>query len=146
MKKHKIKVNNKLKDRGGVLLGEADVEKKKIQINVKAHKGNLASLASTVKHELMHVKHPKMTEKEVYKRTAQTKISQPEQVKLLAKLPIRALNYKVGMVKRMLKMGKGDFAPGALIEKAKAQKVAQNNAESDNSISREEKVTIMGAM
>ena len=80
-------------------LGKTDFDSKnrptKITIDVKKHKGDKAELASTIKHELMHVKYPKMTEKEVYKKTAKTKIPQSEQSKLLAKLKIKS-NFKPG--------------------------------------------------
>lgn len=99
----------------------------KIKINIKDHykKGKLdkSELASTVKHELMHVKHPKMTEKQVYKKTAKTKIPLHEQSKLLAKLRRKKLNYKVGSLKRKLKMKRSDkIEPGTLINRARAFK------------------------
>lgn len=99
--KYKISVNNKLKGS----LGQMDPKTNKIEINVRAHKRrgrvDKAELASTIKHEMMHVKHPKMTEKQVYKRTAKTKIGPQERAQLLAKL------YKVD-----------SSEPGAIYEKA----------------------------
>lgn len=96
----------------------------KVEINVRAHrrKGKVdkAELASTIKHELMHVKHPKMTEKQVYKRTAKTKIPYAEQQKLLSKLRNKKINYKLGATKRKLGIKRGEKTePGALISKSK---------------------------
>ncbi len=97
----KLAVNNKMKG----ALGKAEFKKNtptgKIEINVKAHKGDKAELASTIKHEILHVKHPKMTEKEVYKRSAKTKIPPQEQTRLLRKLGVAP-----------------DFKPGELINAA----------------------------
>lgn len=111
-KKYKISVNNKLKG----ALGQMDPKTNEIQINVKKHKGDKAELASTIKHELMHVKKPKATEKEVYKATRKTKIPPAEQSKLISKLRHKRLNYKLGAVKRKLKF-KGDINPGDLIKR-----------------------------
>lgn len=95
MKKYKISIDNKLKGS----LGEMNPKTNNIKINVQAHKkdGKLdkAELASTIKHELMHVNKPKATEKEVYKATRKTKISPSEQSKLLAKLGSRQ-GFKTG--------------------------------------------------
>ncbi len=108
--KKKISINNKLKG----ALGQMDTKTNKIQINVKKHKKNgkldKAELASTIKHELMHVKHPKMTEKEVYKRTAKTKIPLKEQSKLIAKLKHapKMSNQKMGAIKRKLDIKRGE--------------------------------------
>lgn len=64
MLKRKIKINNHLK-----AYGQEDDKTGQIEINVKKHKGNKAELADTIKHELLHQKHPKMHEKTVYKKT-----------------------------------------------------------------------------
>ncbi len=113
-----ISVNNKLKG----ALGSSEFKGKKatgkIQINVKKHKGDLRELASTVKHEMMHVRRPNATEKEVYKATAKTKIGPMEQKNLLSKLRMKSLNYKTGSLKRKFKMGKEKVEPGDLIRKA----------------------------
>ncbi len=86
-KKAKLVVNNKMKGAlGASEFKKGNVPTGKIEINVKAHKGDRAELASTIKHELMHVKKPNATEKEVYKATAKTKISPKEQTSLIAKL------------------------------------------------------------
>lgn len=111
----------------------------KVKINVKEHKKDgrvdKAELASTIKHELLHVKYPKMTEKEVYKRTAKTKIPQMEQSKLLAKLPSRPVDKKVESLKRKFKMNPEEkVVPGTFINKINAQK----------ELSRKEKVSFMG--
>lgn len=130
-KKFKIKVNNKLKG----ALGSSDFKKGniptgKIQINVKAHKGDKAELASTIKHEMMHVKKPKATEKQVYKATAKTKISEAEQNKLIAKLRMGKINQKAGAIKRKFKMGNAPTKPGDMISKMNEQKrsnITRNN-------------------
>ncbi len=111
-KKYKIVVNNKLRGDYGAMSPKTN----KIEVNVKAHKGDKAELASTLAHEILHVKHPKMTEKEVYKRTAKTKISPQEQTKLLAKLRRKKHNYKVGALKRKFKLGPGKREPGDFIK------------------------------
>lgn len=114
-KRVKLKVNNKMK-KG---LGRMDTRTGQIEINVKAHRGDKRELASTIKHELMHVKHPKMTEKEIYKRTAKTKIDPREQAQLLSKLRDKKINYRAGAAKRTLKYKtRGSFEPGSLISKA----------------------------
>ncbi len=70
----KMKVDNKM--RGA--FGETDYEEKTVRINKKRHKNKQAlkefakkdqSLLNTIAHELKHVKHPKMTEKNVRKET-----------------------------------------------------------------------------
>lgn len=122
--KVKVMVDNKIKGSLGAseFRGKGRPNDKKptgkILINVKAHKGDRAELASTIKHELMHVQNPKMTEREVYKRTAKTKISPMEQSKLLAKLRHKRFHYKTGAVKRKLKL-KGEVSAGELINKSR---------------------------
>ena len=142
-KKFKIVVNNKLRGDFGAMNPRTN----KVEVNLRAHKKNgkiyKAELASTIRHELLHVKHPKMTEKEVYKRSAKTKLSPSEQSHYLAKLRNKTLNYKVGAAKRKLKLN-GELKPGELISNMNSQKAAQHKAKSDNSISREERVAIMG--
>lgn len=114
IKKFKIGVNNKLKG----ALGQMDPKTNVVEINVKAHKGNRAELASTIKHELMHVKHPKMTEKEVYKKTAKTKIPPMEQTQLISKLRNKKLHYKQGSLKRRFKMDRSEkVEPGTFLTK-----------------------------
>ena len=113
--KNKVVVNNKLKGS----LGETDMKTKRIEINVKKHKGDKAELASTIKHELTHVKHPKMTEREVYKKTAKTKIDPEEQRRLLAKLRMGKIEQRVGIIKKKLDMKSGPVEPGALYERAR---------------------------
>ncbi len=143
-KKPKIIVNNKLKG----ALGSSEFTGKgkkmkptgKIEINVTAHKGDKKELASTIKHEMMHVKNPKMTEKEVYKRTAKTKISPQEQSKLLVKLRHKKLNYKVGAVKRKFKMS-GDTKPGDLISKMNESKISRVT---NNSPVSQKRISILG--
>lgn len=112
----------------------------KIHINVKKHKGDKAELASTIKHELMHVKHPNATEKEVYKATAKTKIPPAEQNKLIAKLRMKNLNQKSGAIKRSMGMGKAKMNPGDMIAKANEMK---SNIKSKSTISKQ-RLAIMG--
>ncbi len=118
-KKYKIGVNNKLKG----ALGQMDPDTNEIEINVKKHKGDRAELASTIKHELMHVKHPKMTEREVYKKTAKTKISPMEQTQLISKLRNKKLHYKQGSLKRKFKMDRNEkVEPGTFLTKYNGSK------------------------
>lgn len=138
--KMKIGVNNRMKD----ALGKSEYIDKhptgKISINVKAHGGDKAELASTIKHEMLHVKYPKMTEKEVYKRSAKTKILPMEQSKLLAKLQRKRVNYKLGAVKRKYKVGPEQREPGFFINKLKQ---SDSKSESPKGISKL-KLSIMG--
>lgn len=83
------RVKNKLKGALGVTHFEKDKGKlkaTKVHINVKAHKGDRKELASTIKHEMLHVKNPNMTEKEVYKRSKKTRIGLTEQERLIRML------------------------------------------------------------
>jgi len=80
-KKLKFKTDNRMG-----WLGEYNEKKHTIKINKKRHKGDKKELASTIKHELMHAKHPKMWEKTVYKKTCKSKLMQSEVKKLLSKL------------------------------------------------------------
>ena len=63
MKKWKRKVDNRMRWQG-----ETDTDKKVIKINKKKSKKK-TSIIDTIAHEEMHVKHPKMHEKTVYKKT-----------------------------------------------------------------------------
>jgi hypothetical protein len=129
-KKLRLKINNKMRG----ILGRTDTDTNRIEINVKKHKGDRAELASTIKHELMHQKHPHMTEKKVYKKTAKTKIPYGEQQRLLAKLRHKTSNYKKGALKRKFKMKKSEkVSAGSFINKANEKK-----------LSRKERVSIMG--
>lgn len=144
-KKYKIVVKNGMRDKHGFILGQTDPKTNRIAINVKArpHKDK-RELASTIKHEIMHVKHPKMTEKEVYKRTRKTKISPAEQSELLKKLHRHKLNSRVGGLKRRLKMKREDeVVPGAMINRAKemSQKAAQPSGGTSTPLV---KVAVMG--
>lgn len=135
-----------MKDKHGVILGNTDPKTKRISINVKAkpHKDK-RELASTIKHELMHVTHPKLTEKQVYKRTRKTKISPQEQSELLKKLHRHKLNSRVGGLKSRLKMKREDeVVPGALINRAK--ELSQKAKEQSSGVSAALKVAIMGAV
>lgn len=115
-KKAKISVNNKLKG----TYGQMDPKTNKVEINVRAHKkhGKLdtAELASTMKHELLHVKHPKMTEKEVYSKSAKTKIGPEEKAKLLVRLRGARITKKVNSLRKKYKVDGSE--PGAIYKKA----------------------------
>ena len=121
-KKFKIVINNKLKKGVGATSFDKNNKPLGVEINVKKHKGDKRELASTIKHELLHVKHPKMTEREVYKKSAKTKISPMEQSKLISKLRTKAINQKEGAIKRKFKMGNAPTQPGDLITKMNEQK------------------------
>lgn len=114
--KYKIVANNKLKG----ALGAMNPRTNKIEINVKAHKGDKRELASTIKHEMLHVKHPNMTEKQVYKKSAKTKLSPAEQSKMVAKLRMKRINYRGGAIKRKFKMDSKSTKPGDMFNKMKS--------------------------
>lgn len=122
LKRAKIVINNRLKGSYGAMNPKTN----KVEISIKAHKkhGKLdrAELASTVKHELLHVSKPKLTEKQVYKKTAKTKISEGEQNKLIAKLRRKTTHYKVGAYKRKFKLGRRNLQPGELFNQSRSQK------------------------
>lgn len=128
-RKLSIVINNKLKGSYGATSFKGN-KPKKIEINVKSHRGDRAELASTIKHELLHVKHPKMTEKETYKRSRKTKINPYEQNNLISKLRMKTLNYKGGSIKRKFKMGKVETKPGEFISRVNENK--QSRIISDN--------------
>lgn len=121
VKKMKLVVNNKLKGALGASQFTKDNKPTgKIEINVKKHKGDKRELASTIKHEMLHVKHPKMTEKDAYKKSKKTAISPMEQNKLIAKLRMKKINYKMGAIKRKFKVAPSEnIEPGTLINKSK---------------------------
>lgn len=133
MKRVPIIVSHKKTQKMGETHWNPALSKKKavkVVIYKKAHykKGKLdkAELASTVKHELLHVKNPKLTEKEVYKKTAKTKITPSEQTKLLAKLRTKKINYQVGTIKRKFKMKSSEGnKPGDLINASRLKKAVQ---------------------
>lgn len=144
MRKAKLIVKNKMRGALGMSFFDKNNNPSgKIHINVKKHKGDKAELASTIKHELMHVKHPNATEKEVYKATAKTKIPPAEQNKLIAKLRMKNINQKQGAVKRKFKMGKEPTKPGDLISKMNESK--KSNIKSNNSSTpKVQRIAIMG--
>lgn len=104
--KPKFRINNKMK-----ALGRMDTKTNVIEINKKKHKGDKKELADTIKHELTHVKHPKMKEKQVYKST--DKMTSGERQRMLSKL--KGLHYKQGSLKRKYKMGRTATQPGDFI-------------------------------
>jgi hypothetical protein len=142
-KKYKMKVDNSL----GESFGEMNPDTNEIKINLKAHhkKGKLdvAELASTIKHEMMHVEKPHATEKEVYKATAKTKISPAEQMALVSKLKRKSINYKSGALKRKFKMGRVDTKPGDFINQMNKNKI-KRKINNNQSIPRKEMISIMG--
>lgn len=119
-KKTKLVINNHIKS-----YGQVDMDSHKVEVNVKKHKGDKKQLADTIKHELLHIKHPAMKEKDVYKKTGT--ISRKEQDALLAKLRTKKLNYKSGAIKRKLHIHKGEKTePGTFI--SRLHKVALEGA------------------
>lgn len=106
-KKPTLVVNNKLKEYGNEQGG-------RIEINVKKHKGNKAELADTIHHELLHKKHPKATEKVIRKKTKidMSNMSYAEKEALTKKLRHKKLNYKIGAIRRHLKIQPGNVEPG----------------------------------
>ncbi len=115
-KKVSLRVNNKIKEYGNEQGG-------KIEINVRKHRGDKAELADTIRHEMLHAKHPKASEKSIQKKTKvdMSKMSYPEKEALTKKLRHKALNYKVGAIKRKLKMKPGNVEPGTYINQAKSK-------------------------
>ncbi len=107
--------------------GNKPTGKIKVYLHKHVKKGKLdkAELASTIKHELMHFNNPKMTEKEIYKKTAKTKIPMSEQAKLLKKLKMTP-----------------DFKPGDLISKVNESKDSIRN-QSNETVSKT-RLSIMG--
>ena len=95
MKKPIIKVNNHLKGDWGTT-DTPPGKRPLIQINLKKHKEDpfkkrytyKQSVADTMVHELMHARHPRMTEKTVYKKTARKmrSVSKAEVEKLYNKI------------------------------------------------------------
>ena len=111
-KSPKIKINNHIKAFGEEQNGV-------ITINKKKHRGDKAEEADTLYHELLHAKHPKMTEKETYKKTrkAMKEMSYAEKEKLAAKVRNKKIHYSSGSLKRKFKMGRGNVEPGAFLKK-----------------------------
>ena len=87
-KGYKVLIDNSLKDeKGKPIYGETDTAKKTVKINLKENKKSKkrGELSDTLAHEFGHVKNSRLSEKQVYKRTA--KISQKQKSKLLKYLP-----------------------------------------------------------
>jgi hypothetical protein len=87
-KGYKVLIDNSLKDeKGKPIFGETDTKKRTIKINVKHNKQSKkrGELADTISHELLHAKTPRLSEKQVYKRTA--KLPAKQKVKNLKYLP-----------------------------------------------------------
>lgn len=143
-KKKKVPiVKKKLKGALGITHFDKKNKAIKIEINTKhkQHKDK-AELASTIKHELYHAKYPKATEKETYKATRKSKISQAEQNTLIAKLRTKTLNYKGGAIKRKFKMGRNEAKPGDMISKMNESK--QSNIKSKSNNLSKQKLAIYG--
>ncbi len=138
--KAKIRIKNGLRDKIGTKMGDSDMKTGVVRINVRAHKKDKRDLASTIKHELLHVKHPKMTEKQAYKRSKKTSIGPEEQSKLLAKLKRKSVNYKVGVLKRKYKLGRGDTKPGEFINRINNKRAT----ETEKAMPSKEKVAFAG--
>lgn len=119
MKKAKFKVNNKMK-----AYGQMDPKTNNIEVNLKKHRGDKRELADTIKHEMLHVKHPKASEKEVTK-LSQPELSRKEQDQLIAKIRMKKINQKMGAIKRKYKMDPADNSPGSLIKKSNESKLTK---------------------
>lgn len=112
-RKIRISVNNSLKEFG-------NEEGGKIQINVKKHKGDKAELSDTIHHEILHAKHPQASEKAIQKKTKidMSKMTYSEKEKLASKVRMKKINYKIGSIKRKLKVSRQDkVEPGDMINK-----------------------------
>lgn len=103
----------------------------RISVDVKKHKGDKKELADTIKHELMHAKHPKMQEKTV-RKAMKKPMSNSEQTKLVQKVQRKSTNYKAGAFKRMLKTVSNE--PGALITRMNEQKSSKALTKKDVAI------------
>src|ERR1700735_3911240 len=77
-KGYKVLVSNSLK-----AFGQTDTKKKVVKINVKKSKstGKKGELSDTIAHDFVHVRNPRLSEKQTYKRTS--KIPQKQKSKLL---------------------------------------------------------------
>lgn len=112
MKKIKFKIDNRMKaygtEQGGL-----------ITINKKKHKGDKAELANTILHEKLHVKHPQAKEKTIQKKAkvATENMSYAEKAKLIAKIRMKNIHRKEGVLKKKFKMAPGQVEPGAYISK-----------------------------
>lgn len=112
-KKAKIVVNNKMK-----AYGQMDPKTNKVEINVAKHKGDKTELANSIHHELLHVKHPSMSEKDVANKADRDTIqmSPAEKNALVAKVRGKKLHYKQGAMKRKFKLGRMEAKPGTFID------------------------------
>lgn len=116
VKKYKVVLNNHLRGSFGAMNPKTNL----IEINKKAHHGDKKELASTIAHEIMHVKHPNATEKQVYKKTAKTKLNPDEQRRMLEKLKGARREKGVKRMKRKLKINpNADVNPGDLYNRSK---------------------------
>lgn len=127
-KKAKVVVNNHMK-----AYGQMDPKTNVVEINKKKHKGDKTELADTIHHELLHVKHPNMKEREVKDKATREvdQMSQSEKDRLIAKVRMKGINQRRGALKRKYKMSASEDAPGAIISKF-------------NDLPRKERVSVMG--
>ena len=88
-KKPKFKKDNKMR-----AFGQTDVKTGVIKINKRLiknnpdHKKRHPELADTIYHETLHIKHPKMTERSIRKKTTKDvkRMSRKQKAKLYAKI------------------------------------------------------------
>ena len=137
MKRTKLIIKNKMRGAlGKTYFGNDNKPTGKVHINVKKHKGDLAELASTIKHELLHVAQPNLTEKQVYKRTAKTKIPLSEQKQLLAKIGLKTKIVEKELV--------SDRKPGDLLKQYNEKKLSKTGPVEFQGLSQTKKVAIYG--
>jgi len=126
----KVVTNNKMK-----AYGSYDPKTNVIEINKKKHKGDQAELADTINHEMLHAKHPDMSEREVKKKASSY---------VPVSSNMKSIHYKMGAMKRKFKMTASDeIKPGSFIEKAREYNNQFINDVQDNDLSVED-VAIMG--
>lgn len=122
--KAKLVVNNKMK-----AFGQMDPKTNVVEVNLKKHKGDKIELANTIHHELLHVKHPDMSERDVKnKADRETDMMSPaEKQMLVAKVRNKKMHYKQGAMKRKFKMGRSETKPGDFISKMNQSKLTRKD-------------------
>ncbi len=123
-KKAKMVVNNNMK-----AFGQMDPKTNVVEVNLKKHKGDKTELANTIHHELLHDKHPDMSERDVKNKADRetNQMSQVEKERLVAKVRNKKMHYKQGAMKRKFKMGRSDTKPGDFIRKANEAGLSKRN-------------------
>lgn len=118
-KKAKLVVNNNMK-----AFGQMNPKTNKVEINVKKHKGDKTELANSIHHELLHVKHPNMSEKDVANKadTETLQMTPAQKSALVAKIRGKKLHYKQGAMKRKFKLGRMEAKPGTFIDQMNIKK------------------------